>query len=191
MFILAVAPVDGLSSAPIMPADFPHLLKEFGISSSTQVPFRAFCDWWEKMGCIHKGVAAHYFRVAETGARDAGSAHMWVDECLRRIERFEQMQAAVKLQSAVRQRQATRLFAKQRSSGMLPGSKRVVAVRIQKMWRMFAAKTQFATQRMAALTIQCKVRSMIATRVYKEALIVAQSDGYDLAANSKHYTGNL
>ena len=141
------------------------------------------------MGCMHTGVAAQYFRVAETGARDVGSAHIWAKECLERIRYFEEVQAVVKLQSSVRRRQTWLKYNQHKSTHSLPGSQRLVALKIQCEWRMIIGKREFRKTRAAAITIQCHIRGLIATRIYKDAAKHAESDGYDLASNTLHCGG--
>lgn len=114
-------------------------------------------------------MAAQYFRVAETGAHDFGSAHIWAKECLDRIDRFEEIQAIVKLQASVRKRQTRLRYHLHKSTHMLPGSARVVALKIQSGWRMAVEKRTFRRSKEAAITIQCNLRGLFAKRAYEAA----------------------
>ena len=188
LFILAMNSEDDQAEKISGPA-FRELLKEFGVASSNKVKFRAFEEWWQKKGCLHKGLAAQYFCVADSGAYDVGSAQKWAAECMKRITRFEEEQAIVKLQTSVRGHQARQRYQQRKATRSLPGSRRLMVTRVQSFWRMMGERNKYRHCRFAAIVIQCRARGLAAQAVYKAALLDHESDGYDLAANTLHIGG--
>ena len=165
------------------------VLRDFNASANGRVSLSGLKNWWDDKGMLGQGIGSTALRVFSTGQTGHGSGTALVEQTLTCIEKQNDLEAATVIQSSIRRRQAQQQFVQAKRTGKLPGSARLVALKLQSFMRMRMSQKHYAKMRRASITISSALRRRHAWITFQIMQDTKKQEGYSFAARTVHVGG--
>lgn len=121
---------------------FKRFLSEFNASVNGRITISGLRSWWDNNGVWGKGLAAKLLMGSRSQNTGVGTAPRLVAGIMGCLQRLGEVQAVTSVQAAVRRFLQQKVYLLEKTSGLLPGSQRVAAKKIQSHYRMRLAKVR-------------------------------------------------